>query len=102
MRIFKTKHYDHWFRKLKDVNAKASINVRLRRIELAGELVGDCKTVGQGITELRFDLGPGYRVYVHCLGDGMLLLLGGDKSTQVRDIEKARSLLNEWSLIYGR
>ena len=97
MEILKTGQYDKWFKKLKDVVAKAHINARIRRIELSGGLVGDWKPVGDKVVELRFDIGPGYRVYAHPKGNELvLLLIGGDKSSQQADIEKAKDLLTEW------
>ena len=97
MRIQKTEQYDRWFKKLKDVTAKARINARLRQITLSNELIGDWKSVGGKVVELRFDTGPGYRVYAHPKGSELILLLvGGDKSTQRVDIKKAQDLLKEW------
>lgn len=96
MRIRETNVYEKWFRRLKDCDAKARINARLRRISLAGRLVGDFKSVGDGVIELRFDVGPGYRVYVAERGGALLLLLiGGDKSSQQSDIERAKVMLRE-------
>lgn len=72
--------------------------MRIRRIERASELVGDCKPVGGQVTELRFAFGPGYRVYVSRQGNELLLLLaGGDKSSQERDIRQAQELARQWS-----
>ena len=103
MRILKTGQYDRWFKKLKDAAAKARINARLRRIELSGELIGDYKPVGDKVLELRVDAGPGYRIYSHLKGDELILLLvGGDKSTQQADIRKAKALLREWEAQNGR
>lgn len=100
MRIRKTDAYEKWFRRLRDPRARARINARLRRIGLEGRLVGDCKPVGDKVVELRFDIGPGYRVYVtERNGELVILLLGGDKSTQRADIRKARLIareLEEW------
>lgn len=97
MRIQKTECYERWFRKLRDLSAKGQINARLRRIGIEGRLVGDCKPVGGKVVELRFDVGPGYRVYVTEKDEVLLLLLlGGDKSTQLADIEKAKKLASEW------
>ena len=103
MKIFKTDQYDKWFKALKDTIAKARINARVRRIELSGELVGDWKPVGDKVIELRFDVGPGYRVYAHPKGNELvLLLIGGNKSSQRADIEKAKGLLKEWEAQNGR
>ena len=97
MRVQKTSQYDRWFRKLKDSIARAKINARIRRIQLVGELVGDWKSVGEKVIELRIDYGPGYRVYVYMEREELLLLLiGGNKSSQQADIKQAKSLLKEW------
>ena len=97
MRIRKTDEYEKWFRRLRNSAAKARINARLRRISLEGHLLGDCKPVGGKVTEMRFDIGPGYRVYVTEIdGELIVLLLGGDKSTQQADIKKAQRMV--WDL----
>jgi len=76
---------------LKDTAAKARIAVRIRRMELGN--FGDAKSVGAGVFELRFDFGPGYRVYYTERNDEIVVLLaGGDKSSQEQDIEKAKKL----------
>lgn len=103
MKVFKTSQYDRWFRKIKDTAVKARINVRIRRIELAEELIGDWKPVGDKVVELRIDVGPGYRIYGHVRGKQFILLLvGGDKSTQQADIKKAKELLKDWEARDGR
>lgn len=97
LRIEKTNEFERWFRHLKDRVALLSIGARLRAIEEHGELCGDWKPVGDGVVELRFDTGPGYRVYALPKGGLLLLLLlGGDKSSQKRDIRKARVLAARW------
>jgi putative addiction module killer protein len=81
--------YQEWLRRLKNKTAKASVIRRILRIEL-GDL-GDHKRVGDGVSELRIDVGPGYRVYFGTIGKTVVvLLLAGDKSTQRRDIERAK------------
>ncbi len=81
--------YSRWLSSLKDVRARAVIRVRLNRIRLGN--FGDCRSVGEGVMELRIDHGPGYRVYFGRVGNRIVLLLcGGDKSTQSKDIELAR------------
>lgn len=89
--IQKTDLYENWFRALKSENARARINARLRRLELGNP--GDVKPVGQGISELRIDYGPGYRVYYMQIGKKLIILLaGGDKRTQRADIKTAYEL----------
>ena len=79
---------------MKDQRAKAAIAKRMIRIQ-AGNF-GDAKYLGDGVGELRFDLGPGYRVYFHRRGDIVVILLcGGDKKTQTADIEKAKAMIAE-------
>lgn len=91
--IEKTEEFDKWLRKLKDLRAKAKILFRIQRIENE-EHFGDCEAVGNGIRELRIDYAKGYRVYFK-ESDGriIILLIGGDKSTQQKDIEKAKEIL---------
>ena len=80
-----------WFNRLKDNLEKTRIAVRIRRMQLGN--VGDAKSVGDGVFELRFDFGPGYRVYyTEREGEIIVLLAGGDKSSQKQDIEKAKQL----------
>ncbi len=91
--IEKTEEFDKWLRKLKDLRAKAKILYRIQRIE-NDEHFGDCEAVGNGIRELRVDYAKGYRVYFK-ESDGriIILLIGGDKSTQQKDIAKAKEVL---------
>lgn len=91
--IEKTEEFDKWLRKLKDLRAKAKILFRIQKIE-NDERFGDCKLVGNGIRELKIDFAKGYRVYFkESDGKIIILLIGGDKSTQQRDIEKAKEIL---------
>ncbi|OOG68020.1 type II toxin-antitoxin system RelE/ParE family toxin [Algoriphagus sp. A40] len=91
----KTSEFDKWLRKLNDRKAKAIILLRLQRIE-SGNL-GDVSQVGDGIEEIRIHFGPGYRIYFRKQGGKLILLLiGGDKSTQDSDIKKAKSIWNEY------
>jgi len=93
--IEKTDEFDKWFRKLKDIKAKAKILLRLQRAE-AGNL-GDSASVGEGIEEIRIHFGPGYRIYFKRHQTQLILLLiGGDKSTQEEDIKKARKLWDKY------
>lgn len=90
--IEKTSEFDKWLRKLKDRRAKAKILFRIQRIEEKGNF-GDCKPIGDGLTELRVPEGKGYRVYLkEHAGIVTILLFGGDKATQQADIEKAKIL----------
>lgn len=97
MDIKKTAEFDRWFRRMKDKPARAAMQARIKRIGLHGVLVGDWKPVGDGVVELRFSQGPGYRIYL-AMGERswILLLAGGDKSTQRRDIDRAKRLASEW------
>lgn len=93
MDILTTEAYDRWFRKIKDRQAKARINLALRRCQLDGRVVGDVKPVGDQVHEMRFHFGPGYRLYfVHRGSTVIILLAGGDKSSQDDDIAKAKRL----------
>lgn len=81
--------FREWLQRLRDVNARARVRVRLNRVRLGN--FGDEKTVGEGVSELRVPYGPGYRVYFARAGSTIVLLLcGGDKSTQKRDISAAK------------
>ncbi len=96
MEIKQTATFRKWWTKLKDGRARGLIFSRLDR--LAYGHVGDAEPVGQGISELRIHYGPGYRIYFQQRGNTVILLLcGGGKRTQARDIEKAKQLANEWS-----
>ena len=91
--IEKTEEFNKWLRKLKDLRAKAKIFFRLQKLE-SDEHFGDCKPIGNGIRELKIDYAQGYRVYfVESHGKIIILLIGGDKSSQQRDIEKAKEIL---------
>ena len=92
--IRQTDVYSRWFNGLRDRQAKARIDVRIRRLSLGNP--GDVKPVGEGVSELRIDYGPGYRVYYVQRGQTLVILLaGGEKHTQDRDIEKALELARE-------
>lgn len=81
--------------KLKDSRTRARLLVRLQR--LSQDNPGDARALGGGVSELRFNFGPGYRVYYTRRGDQLVLLLcGGDKSSQQDDIETARRIAQEW------
>ena len=86
--IRKTGHFAKWIDKLQDIRARARILARIERLAMGNP--GDVKAVGEGISELRIDYGPGYRVYYTQHGRSLVILLvGGDKSTQARDIKTA-------------
>lgn len=90
--IEKTIEFDKWFKKLNDLRAKAIILVRLQKLE-KDEHFGNCEPVGDGIRELKINLAKGYRVYFKEIdGKIIILLIGGDKSTQQKDIEKAKDI----------
>jgi putative addiction module killer protein len=89
--IRQTEVYFKWFNNLRDRQARARINARIRRLSLGNP--GDVKPVGEGVSELRIDYGPGYRVYfVQRQQTIVILLAGGDKHTQDQDIKTAREL----------
>lgn len=80
--------YQNWLDGLRDVRAQARITTRISRV--AAGAFGDCKPVGEGVWELRIDYAAGYRIYYAIAGKTLiLLLLGGDKSTQTKDIQRA-------------
>lgn len=91
----RTDEFAHWLKALNDARAKARILIRIDRL-VAGN-PGDVEPVGEGVSEMRIDYGPGYRVYYMKRGTALIILLcGGDKSTQKRDIKKAKQLAREW------
>ena len=93
----RTKEFDKWLSNLKDMRAKAKILVRLRSAELGN--LGDIEPVGEGVSELRIHYGPGYRVYVKRTGKVLILVLcGGTKSTQEKDIVRAKALAKKYEV----
>jgi len=87
----KTQIFAEWIDGLRDTQGRARILARIER--LAAGLLGDVKPIGEGVSELRIDCGPGYRVYFKKQGREIIILLaGGDKSTQSRDIKTALKL----------
>jgi len=91
MTIRETDVYAKWFSRLRDVVARSRILVRLRRVSLGN--FGEYRELGDDVCELKFHFGPGYRVYYTIRnGELVILLAGGDKSTQSRDIAKAKIL----------
>ena len=92
--IRQTEIYANWFAKLRDRQARARIDVRIRRLTLGNH--GDVRPVGEGVSELRIDYGPGYRIYLVQRGSALVILLaGGDKRTQDQDIQVALKLARE-------
>jgi putative addiction module killer protein len=88
--------FDEWFDSLRDRKMQATVDARLTRVR-AGNF-GDCKSVGGGVFELRIALGPGLRVYYGLRGQQVVILLGGgDKSTQTRDIRRAQQLWRQFT-----
>jgi putative addiction module killer protein len=94
--IKQTETFRKWRMRLKDERVRGLIASRLDRLSFGH--AGDVDPVGQGISELRIHYGPGYRIYFHKRGDTIIVLLcGGDKSTQAKDIKTAKRLATEWS-----
>ena len=94
--IEKTPEFDKWLRKLKDLRAKAKILFRVQKLE-QDEHFGECEPVGDGIKELKINYAKGYRVYFKEKdGKIIVLLIGGDKSSQQSDIERAKEI---WKLL---
>ena len=92
--IRKTEVFTDWFNGLRDRRAKARIQARIDRLELGH--FGDVAPVGEGVNELRIFYGPGYRIYFVQYGSTVIILLsGGDKSTQDSDIVKAKELAKQ-------
>jgi putative addiction module killer protein len=84
-----------WLASLRDIKALAKLRVRLDRVSLGN--LGDCHGVGDGVQELRIDYGPGYQIYFGQVGSTIVLLLcGGDKNMQAKDIEQAKRYWNEY------
>jgi putative addiction module killer protein len=89
--IRKTEHFAKWIDSLQDIRARARIQVRIERLATGNP--GDVKSVGEGVSEMRIDHGPGYRVYyLRHERSVIILLAGGDKGTQARDIKTALRL----------
>ncbi|NLY27475.1 MAG: type II toxin-antitoxin system RelE/ParE family toxin [Alcaligenaceae bacterium] len=94
--IIESATFSRWLSKLKDRSAIMRINARIRRIAETG-LLGDTKPVREGVSEIRIDYGPGYRLYYLQAGPVIVVLLaGGDKSTQNTDIKRAIEIAKEW------
>jgi putative addiction module killer protein len=94
--IIQSDTFKSWLSGLKDQRARARIQMRIDRLALGNR--GDVKPVREGISEMRIDYGPGYRVYFMQRGSMVIVLLvGGDKRTQTADIERAIALAKDWS-----
>ncbi|HRP27625.1 MAG TPA: type II toxin-antitoxin system RelE/ParE family toxin [Burkholderiaceae bacterium] len=94
LEIRQTTLYSRWFAGLQDRMARSRIDIRIRRLSLGNP--GDVKPIGEGVRELRIDHGPGYRVYFVQRGtECVILLAGGDKSSQDRDIRNAKTLARQ-------
>ncbi|MBL8125747.1 MAG: type II toxin-antitoxin system RelE/ParE family toxin [Pyrinomonadaceae bacterium] len=92
--VRQTEVFSKWLTKLRDLRARARIQARIDRLELGSP--GDVKSVGQGVSEMKIDYGPGYRVYFIRKGSELIVLLaGGDKGSQSSDIQKALRLAKE-------
>ena len=92
--VLTTEVFDTWFSGLNDARAKARIAARIRRAE--EDNLGDCAPVGEGVSEMRIHYGPGYRVYFLQRGlELVILLAGGDKATQAKDIKAALGLAQQ-------
>lgn len=90
MEVLQTDVFVRWFDNLRDSNARARILARIRRLQLGNP--GDARSVGKGVTEMRIDHGPGYRVYFVRRQQLVVLLVGGNKDTQNRDIDRATKM----------
>ena len=96
--VLKSSTFDTWLRSLRDRQARARIQARITRLALGN--AGDAKPVGAGISEMRIDYGPGYRVYYAHMGPVIVVLLcGGDKRTQQADILRARRVAESWKSV---
>jgi putative addiction module killer protein len=91
MKTTQTSAFAEWFDVLRDKRAKSKIAGRIARMELG--LLGDIRSVGDGVSEAKIDFGPGYRLYYTLRGQALIILLiGGDKGSQDRDIKKAKEM----------
>lgn len=94
MQLRPTKEFSEWLRNLKDKRARGRIADRIDRLEDGNP--GKSRSVGEGVVELKIDFGPGYRVYYIQRGEVLIILLcGGDKSTQQKDIQRAKAIASQ-------
>ena len=102
MKVVKTSVYDSWLRNLKRTDPRAAARVQVRIDRLVSGNPGDTAPIGSGLSELRIHHGPGFRVYYRQRGDVLLIILcGGDKSTQAKDIRTAHQIAHEWQEEHG-
>jgi putative addiction module killer protein len=95
LEVFQSATFETWFNRLRDRQAQWRINARIRRLSLGNP--GDARPIGGGVSELRIDYGPGYRVYYVQRGTAVVVLLcGGDKRTQDADIKRAFEIAKAW------
>ena len=95
MQILRSDEFNNWLQRLRDERARARIQARILRLSMGN--AGDAKPVGEGISEMRIDYGPGYRVYFIRRGEELIVLLcGGDKATQDKDIKLAKTIALRW------
>lgn len=93
--LVQSRAFEDWLAKLRDRQARVIVAARLAR--LAAGQAGDAKSLSEGVRELRIHVGPGYRIYYQVRGSRIILLLcGGDKSTQSTDIARARAIARTW------
>ena len=93
--VYESATFKRWIRGLRDRAAVARINARLRNVAMGN--LGDVRSVGDGVSEMRIHHGPGYRLYFIRDGQEVIVLLcGGDKDSQLRDIERAKRLAQDW------
>jgi putative addiction module killer protein len=95
MVVHTSETFDRWITKLADIGGRAKILVRIDRLQRGNP--GDVRSVGEGVSEMRVDFGPGYRIYFKKRGAHVILLLcGGGKSTQQQDIKLAKEMARQW------
>jgi putative addiction module killer protein len=93
--LVQSEEFERWIVQLRDIRAQLRIRARIERLALGNP--GDVKPVGEGISEMRVDYGPGYRVYYLRRGEVLIVLLcGGDKATQDKDIKQAKTIAQRW------
>jgi putative addiction module killer protein len=95
VQLVQSEEFDRWIARLRDIRAQLRIRARIERLVSGNP--GDVKPVGEGINELRLDYGPGYRVYYLQRGDILVVLLcGGTKNSQEKDIKQAKTIAHRW------